>query len=118
MTPLLQPIDCCAVCCFKRALRRLIVVHVVSYVDKTLALSTSERPTLRIMQVITACTALKLIAEAWDLVPRRVVLKAWLEIGSLAPHQAQEVDALLVKHNNSVKKTIKPQRGSDYGYIM
>lgn len=64
MTAVLQPIECAFGCLFTCALRRLLIVHVLSCVDKMFALPATERPTFKITQVVTAYAALKLSTEA------------------------------------------------------
>lgn len=64
----LQPVHCAVGRSFKSVLHRLIVVHVLLNVDCMFALLESDPPVFKMTQVIAAYVALKLIAEAWDLV--------------------------------------------------
>ena len=112
MTSILQPVDCAVGRSFKCALSRLIVLHVLDYVDRMHELPEADRRPFKINEIITAYTAVRLIAEAWDLVPRRAILKVWLKTGLLSPHQIREVEDLLMRLTSTVEPASKPQKGT------
>ena len=112
MTSVLQQVDCSFGRSFKCALRRLIVAHVLDFVYRQLELQETERRKLNINEIITTYTAVKHISAAWDLVPRRVLLKAWLKMGLLSPHQMWEVEDLLNEHRTAVEPVLLPQKGA------
>lgn len=80
MTSVLQPVECWVGGSFKCALHRLIFVHFLDYVGRMLEQPPDNRRPIKINEVITEYVAVKLIHQAWDLVPHRVILKAWLEL--------------------------------------
>ena len=112
MSLVLHPVDYVAGRSYKCAVRRLIVVHFLPHVDKMLVLPETQREPFKITQIITVYTAVKVIAEAWDMVPRRVVLKVWIKTFILSPHHVHDVEDLLVKHKENIDTTLKPQNGS------
>lgn len=112
MTSVWQPVDCTIGRSFKCALSRLIVAYLLAHVNNMLSKPPADRVPFKIHEVITANSAVKLIFEAWNLVPRRVVLKVWLNTGLLSLRQVQEVKYLLGTHINIVDKALKPQCGS------
>ena len=91
LTSHLQPVDACVGRSFKCIYRRLICRHVLRQVDKLLELPAEERPIFKLSDFVTLYDAFELMAEAWNRVPKRVVLKSWLKSNILAPHQIQEV---------------------------
>ena len=67
---------------------------------------------LKITDVVTAHDALRIFSEAWDLVPKRVVLKAWIKTDILSTQQRQDVEQLLRSCGNKEESAMRPQFGS------
>lgn len=79
-----------------------MVVHVPHHVDRILKLPGNERVPLMVAAVLPLNTAQPLMADAWDMVPRRVDLKTRLKPRVLNPHPVSAVEGLLHKHQNTV----------------
>ncbi|PXF47321.1 Tigger transposable element-derived protein 4 [Gracilariopsis chorda] len=110
-TSALQPVDCAVGRSFKCAYRRLVVSFILSKVRKALAMDAAERPTFKITDFVTAYDALLLMRQAWDMVPKRVILKAWLKTDILSPPQLQDIQRLLGECGNIQEAAMKPQHG-------
>lgn len=91
MTSVLQPVDASIGRSFKCAFRRLLVEHILAYVEKKMALPLVERKPFKMNEAVSTYDAVRLMKEAWDLVPVSVVLNGWLKTGILAPFQNEMI---------------------------
>ena len=107
-----QPVHACVGRSFKCSSRRLICRYVLRQVDKLLELPAEERPTLKLSDVVTLYDAFELMAEAWNRVPKREVLKSWLKSDILDPHQIQEVKDIMEKVGDTVENAISTRYSS------
>lgn len=109
-TSALQPVDAAMGRSFKAAFRRLLVNHILEYVDRLLA--SSAEPVFKLHQAVTIYDGVRLMAAAWDAVPKSVVLNGWLKVGILAPHQALELRDELSRCRGVREKAQRPLRGT------
>lgn len=93
-TSLLQPFDATIGRSFKCAFQRLLVDHLLAYWEKRMESAAQERPIFKINEAVTTYDVIRLMKEAWDLVPDRVVLNAWVKTDILAPLQLKEIVTL------------------------
>lgn len=75
ITYALQKIDCAVGRYFKCELRCLMVINVLEAVDAALKCPEAERTKFKMNSVMNMFYDVKIMGKAWDMVPRRVVLK-------------------------------------------
>ena len=110
----LQPVDACVGRYFKCIYRRLICRHMFGKVDELLKIPEENRPVYKLTQLLTIYDAFRMMARAWDEVPKRVVLQSWLKSDVLAPHQIREVRDLL----ETAKDTVEPAMPTRYNTAL
>lgn len=110
-TSSLQPVDCAIGRSFKCASRRLLVANILKKVNCAMSVEEVNRVRFKITEVVTAYDALRIILQAWDLVPKRVVLKAWLKTDILSTPQRHDVENLLTTCGNTQEPASPPQYG-------
>ena len=111
-TSALQPVVCAVGLSFKFAYRRLLVAHIFTRVNADMALDENGHEPFKFTGVVTAYDALRILRRAWDLVPKRVVLKAWLQTYVLSTPKHQDVEQLLRSCGNTQEPAMCPQFGS------
>ena len=114
LTSHLRPVDACVGRSFRCIYRRLICRHMLGKVDELLKIPEENRPVYKLTQLLTIYEAFRMMARAWDEVPKRVVLKSWLKSGILAPHQIREVLDLL----ETAKDTVEPAMPTRYNTAL
>lgn len=112
MTSCLQPVDASIGRSFKCAFRRLLVEHILEYVDKLMLLPAEERGTFKIWQAVTTYDAVCMMAKAWNMVPQSVVINGWLQTGILAPFQQEKLKSIRDENITKVEPSFRPPRGS------
>ena len=76
ITSALKAVDFAVCRSFKCAYRRLLVAHILTRVNAALALDENDRMPFKITEVVRAYDTVRILRQAWDLVPKRMVLKA------------------------------------------
>lgn len=112
MKSIMQPVYCSIDRSFKCAFRRLLISHILSYVQKELEKPEPTRSPFKIATVVTTYDAFLLVRQAWDLVPKSAVLKSWLKNGLLAPNQHEDVLRLFESCGDIIEPSMKLQNGS------
>lgn len=74
MTSVLQPVDAAIGRSFKCAFRRLLVDHILKFVDTAMRLPEEYRAVFELTAAVSTYDAVVMMKKAWDLVPVRVVL--------------------------------------------
>ena len=97
---------------FKCIYRRLFVKHLLEYVDKNMEIPECERPSFKINKAVPTYIAVKVMAKAWNLVPKTVVLNGSLSTHILAPHQRAKAEELLKQGHGKLEAAFRPQMGS------
>lgn len=102
----LQPVGGTIGRSFKAAFQRLLVSHVLNFVNKEKIKDPAQRRTFKITVAVSIYDALNMMRTAWEMVPRKVVLKSWLCGRNLSPYHelllqdaVQDVKPVLFKAN-------------------
>lgn len=85
MTSLLQPVDTTEGRSFKVAFRRLVVDHVLSYLER------NKNKDFKLTKLVTIYHGVRLMAKVRDIIPKYGVLNSWIKTKILAPFQSFEV---------------------------
>lgn len=109
-TSALQPVDAAIGRSFKAAFRRLLVNHVLTYVEKHI--EKEDRPVFKLNKAVTIYDGVRLMAAAWDSVPKSVVINGWRKSGILPQFQVEELEDSLSRCRGLVEKSQRPMRGS------
>lgn len=84
MTSVLKTVDAAIGRSFKAAFRRLLVNHVLRYVENT---SFNAGNVFKINKAVTVYDGVVMMVQAWWMVPKSVILNEWLSCKILAPFQ-------------------------------
>lgn len=100
----LQPVSMCVGRIFKVIFRKLLIQHLTKKSFLYIKAPPAGKPPRKMSTFLTIYEAVVLMANAWDLVPKRVVLEGWLKCGVLVPYQRKQVVELL----NTVGESVEP----------
>lgn len=95
LTSHLHPVDACVRRSFKAIFRKLLIDHLLKKKFLVSSIPSTEKPSHKISSLITVYEGVVLMAKAWDLVPKRVVLNGWLKARILVPHQTKQIRDIL-----------------------
>lgn len=112
MTSCLQPVDAAIGRSFKCAFWRLLVSHIVRYVDQQMEIAPAQRPPFKINKAVSTYDAVCMMATAWNMVPTSVVINGWLSCRVLAPFQEEELKQLKLDCGREVVPAHRPQLSS------
>ena len=108
MTSVLQPVDASVGRSFKCAISRLLLDHILRDVNESLELPPAECPQFKLNKVVTVYDALRLLAKAWDMVLRSVILKSWITTQVIGDHMISDVRQLLEKDMGEMAPAMQP----------
>lgn len=107
-TAALQPVDLGIGRSSKAAYRRLLVNHFLYYLEEAM----KRKEVFKLTKAVTIYDGVRLMAEAWDLVPRSVVINGWLKRSILATNQQIDLLDFKSKIGRTVECAMKPQIGT------
>ena len=90
-TSALQPVDASAGRSLKATYRCLFVTHFLQYINFQLCKPAELQKPFKMTEAVTIYDAIKMMAEAWDMVPTTAILSGWKTVAILAPFQQQLV---------------------------
>lgn len=67
---------------------------------------------MKINKTVTTNDAFCLLAKAWNMVPKSVVLKSWPSVGRLTPNQERELKNRIHTNGSNIEHAVRPQNGS------
>lgn len=93
-TSVLQPVDATILYYFKCAFRRLLVDHLMDYVDKRMEIYGQEHPNFKKNHAVTTYAAIILMKYAWEVFPGSVILSECIKSDIISPLKRDKIVAL------------------------
>ncbi|PXF42966.1 hypothetical protein BWQ96_07304 [Gracilariopsis chorda] len=112
MNSCLQSVDASIGRSFKGAFRRLLVDHILLYVDLEMNLEAYDGGVFKITKAVTTYDAVRRMAKAWNMVPTSFVLSGRLTTRRLEPFQMDEIRDMKEGVLRELKPAFEPQVGS------
>lgn len=112
MTCTLQPTDTSLGRSVKAAYRTHLVSHLLKYVDRLVEAGGKEK--FSMTKAVDVLVAVKMVAQAWNCVPKTVVLNEWRKRGILAPYQQTELHDKLAQFKNATGRALRPLIGTPF----
>lgn len=103
----LQPVNLCVASSFKYLFRKLLINHIKRKTDSIERGTPSQSSSYKLSRLISVYDGVVLMSRAWDLVPKRVILRGWLKSKILVPHQTRKVKTILQGSATSVEPARK-----------
>ena len=112
MTSCLQPVDAAIGSSFKCAFQRLLVAHILKYVDQQMEIAPAQRAPFKINKAVSTYDAVCMMASAWNMVLTSVVINGWLSCGVLVPFQEVELKQIKLDCRKEIVPAQMPQLSS------
>lgn len=112
MTSVVQPVDAAIGRSFNAAFGRLLINHVLKFVNDQMKEPPETRKPFKLTQAVTIYDTVRMMATPWNLVPLKVVVNGWLSCSIIAPYQEEELRSIKELEKERVKVAKLPPYGT------